>query len=182
MFFSSRHPKDLQKLAAETGNGALAGTLDEAAKFGHVLVLAIPWRNKEELPSPELFKGKIVIDTMNPYNSSGQVMDLGESTSSEEVARLLPGARLVKAFNTMFAADLRSGAFRTGNDRWAVFVAGDDEEAKRTVSQLIEDIGFVPIDTGSLKKGGRIQQPGSPVYTKTLTEEKARQILASTEK
>ena len=67
----------------------------------------------------------------------------------------------------------------SGNGRWAVFVAGDDAEAKRTVSGLIDEIGFVPIDTGSLREGGRLQQPGSPVYGKRLTEEKARAALQS---
>jgi predicted dinucleotide-binding enzyme len=114
---------------------------------------------------------------MNPYSAFGSVMDLGGSTSSEEVAKLLPGARLVKAFNTMPVRDLRSEAFKSGNDRLAIFVAGDDPEAKQTVSRLIEGIGFVPIDTGSLKEGGWLQQPGSPIYAKRLTEEQARAIL-----
>ena len=110
------------------------GTLEEATRFGEVVVLAIPWRKKEDLPQMDLFKGKIVIDAMNPYSAIGNVIDLGDRTSSEEVARLLPGARLVKAFNTMGFADLQSGAFRSGKDRWAIFVAGDDAEAKRIVS------------------------------------------------
>jgi 8-hydroxy-5-deazaflavin:NADPH oxidoreductase len=179
IFFSSRHPEKLQELAEEVGNGAKAGTPEEAAKFGEVLVLAIPWRNKEGLPNPDLFKGKVVIDTMNPYSAFGRVMDLGESTSSEEVAKVLPGARLVKAFNTMSSGDLRSEAFKSGKDRWTIFVAGDDADAKRVVSGLIEEIGLFPFDTGSLRDGGRLQQPGSPVYTKLLTEQQARTILQS---
>jgi len=179
VFLSSRHPKDLQKLVKEIGKGAQAGTLEEAVRFGDVVVLAIPWRSKQDLPKADLFKGKAVIDTMNPYSSFGTVMDLGESTSSEEVAKLLPGARLVKAFNTMRAGDLKSGAFRSGKDRWAMFVAGDDAKAKGVVSALIEEIGFVPIDTGSLREGGKSQQPGSLVYAKTLTEEQARALLPS---
>jgi hypothetical protein len=179
VFLSSRHPKDLQKLVREIGRGARAGTIEEAASFGDVDVLAIPWRSKQDLPRADLFKGKVVIDTMNPYSALGTVMNLGESTSSEEVAKLLPGARLVKAFNTMRAGDLKSGAFKSGKDRWAMFVAGDDEEAKRVASGLIEEIGFVPIDTGSLREGGKLQQPGSPVYVKTLTEEQARALLPS---
>jgi len=190
VFFSSRHPDDLQKLAREAGNGAQAGTLEEAARFGDVLLLAIPWRSRESLPNAELFTGKVVIDAMNPYTSFGSVMDLGESSSSEEVARLLPGARLVKAFNTMAFQDLKGGAFRTGKDRWVIYVAGDDADAKRMVSGLTEDIGFVPIDTGSLREGGRMQQPGTTLYkgwgplqrTKPLTEEQARATLQSLKK
>ena len=182
VFFSSRHPNDLQKLVTEAGKGSRMGTLEEATRFGEVVVLAIPWRKKEDLPQMDLFKGKIVIDAMNPYSAIGKVIDLGDRTSSEEVARLLPGARLVKAFNTMGFADLQSGAFRSGKDRWAIFVAGDDAEAKRIVSGLIESIGFVPIDTGSLREGGRLQQPGPPIYAKRLTEEQARALLQSLKK
>jgi predicted dinucleotide-binding enzyme len=177
VFLSSRHPKDLQKLVKEIDKGAQAGTLAEAASFGEVMVLAIPWTKKEELPAPDLFKGKVAIDTMNPYSAFGSVIGLGESTSSEEVAKLLPGARLVKAFNTMPARALQSEAFKSGNDRLSIFAAGDDPEAKQIVSRLVEDIGFVPIDTGSLKEGGRSQQPGSPIYAERLTEEQARAIL-----
>ena len=179
VFLSSRHPDALQKLAKEMGNGARAGTPEEAARFADVVVLAIPWRNRHDLPRPGLFKGKVVIDAMNPYTADGKVMDLGDSTSSEDVAKLLPGARLVKAFNTMSSDDLRSGAFRSGDDRWAIFVAGDDKGAKEVVSRLIEDIGFVPIDTGSLKEGGRKQRPGSAIYGEPLTERRARSVLKS---
>jgi 8-hydroxy-5-deazaflavin:NADPH oxidoreductase len=190
VFFSSRHPKDLQKLAREAGSGAQAGTLEEAARFGDVLLLAIPWRNRESLPRAELFMGKVVIDAMNPYTAFGSVMDLGGSSSSEEVAKLLPGARLVKAFNTMAFRDLEAGAFRTGKDRWVIYVAGDDADAKRVVSGLIEEIGFVPVDTGSLREGGRMQQPGTALYkgwkplqrTKPLTEAEARATLQSLKK
>jgi 8-hydroxy-5-deazaflavin:NADPH oxidoreductase len=182
VFFSSRHPDDLQKLVTEAGKGARMGTLEEATRFGEVVVLAIPWRSKEDLPQSDLFRGKIVIDAMNPYSAFGKVMDLGESTSSEEVARLLPGARVVKAFNTLGFTDLQSGAFRSGKDRWAIFVAGDDAEAKRIGSGLIESIGFVPIATGSLREGGRLQQPGSPIYSRRLTEEQARALLQSLKK
>jgi predicted dinucleotide-binding enzyme len=177
IFLSSRHPKDLKKLVKEIGPGVQAGTLEEAADFGEVVVLAIPWRNKENLPRSDLFQGKIVVDAMNPYTAFGGVLNLGKSTSSEEVAKLLPGARLVKAFNTIAARDLQQAAFKSGRDRLSIFVAGDDPEAKRIVSGLIEEIGFVPIDTGSLKEGGRLQQPGSPIYTKRLTEEQARALL-----
>lgn len=179
VFVSSRHPKNLQKLVAEIDKGAQAGTLEEAAKFAEVIVLAIPWRNKQDLPPADMFSGKAVIDAMNPYSAFGQVMDLKDSTSSEEVAKLMPGARLVKAFNTMGANNLRSRAFKSGKERLTIFVAGDDAEAKGTVSKLIEDIGFVPVDTGSLKEGGRMQQPRSPLYTKLLTEEQARAMLQS---
>jgi 8-hydroxy-5-deazaflavin:NADPH oxidoreductase len=186
VFFSSRHPDELQDLVRGAGHGAQRGTLEEAARFGDVVVLTIPWRKKEGLPNPDLFRDKVVIDAMNPYSAllfgrgpSFRPMNLGVSTSSEETGKLLSGARLVKAFNTMAFADLQAGAFKSGKDRWAIFLAGDDVEAKQIVSGLIEDIGFVPVDTGSLRQGGRLQQPGSPIYTKRLTQEQAGTALQS---
>ena len=133
VFFSSRHPRDLEELAREAGSGAQAGTLEDAARFGEIIVLMIPWRKREDLPKHDLFKGKIVVDAMNPYSSFGRPIDLGDQTSSEEVAKLLPGARLVKAFNSMNYKDLEAGAFKTGKDRLTLFVAGDDPEAKEIV-------------------------------------------------
>jgi predicted dinucleotide-binding enzyme len=153
-------------------------TVESAAQFGEVVLLATPWRTPEALPSPNLLAGKIVIDAMNHYTSAGAVQDLGNSTSSEEVAKRLPGARIVKAFNTMYFETLRTGGKTEQKDRLVLFVAGDDAEAKAVVSKLIEDIGFAPVDTGSLHDGGRLQQPGSPIYNKPMIIEQAQKIVA----
>jgi predicted dinucleotide-binding enzyme len=174
---NSRGPGSLASLAKSLGPNACAMTVEGAAKFGEVIVLAVPWRNPAALPAPERVAGKIVIDAMNPYSAGGEVMDLGDTTSSEEVARRLPGARLVKAFNTMFYQTLASEARSSPENRLALFVAGDDAEAKKVVSRLIEEIGFAPVDTGSLREGGRKQQPGSPIYNKPMKLDKAIQIL-----
>jgi predicted dinucleotide-binding enzyme len=126
-----------------------------------------------------MVQGKIVVDAMNPYNLEGGLYDLGDSTSSEEVQKRLPGARLVKAFNTMYFERLAHEG-RTDlplPKRLAMFVAGDDAEAKKVVMHLIEQIGFDPVDTGSLREGGRRQQPGSPIYNVPITGEQARQRL-----
>src|SRR6266496_6324580 len=116
---------------------------------------------------------------MNPYAATGRVMDLGASSSSEEVARQLPGARLVKAFNTIYFKHLASHG-RTDlpiPERHVIFLAGDDAEAKAAVSRLIEEIGFAPMDTGSLAEGGRRQQPGSDIYNQPMTAADAQKIL-----
>jgi 8-hydroxy-5-deazaflavin:NADPH oxidoreductase len=186
VFFGSRYPDELQSLVKEAANGVRRGTLEEAAGFGEVAVFAIPWWKKEGLPQPDQFKGKVVVDATNPYSAlisgdgkSFRVKDMGDATSSEDVAKLLPAARLVKAFNTIAPADLKSEAFKSGGDRLAIFVAGDDLGAKHVVSGLIRDIGFVPVDTGSLREGGRLQKLGSPIHTKRLTEEQAVTALQS---
>jgi predicted dinucleotide-binding enzyme len=161
---------------------ARAATVDEAATFGEVVLLAVPFRSPEALPSAERVRGKIVIDAMNPYGRDGSIIDLGDSTSSEETAKRLPGARVVKAFNTIFWKHLEEQGRpdRPLPERRAIFVAGDDAEAKTVVSRLIEEIGFAPVDTGSLRDGGRRQQPGTPVYNRVLTPAQGVRALAET--
>lgn len=176
---NSRGPETLCELVDELGPAAHAATMEDAARFGDVVLLAVPWRNPEALPPAELLRGKIVIDAMNPYTLDGGVTDLGDSTSSEETLKRLPGARLVKAFNTIWYQHLATRG-RTDlplDQRHAVFVAGDDAEAKAVVSRLIEDAGFAPVETGGLREGGRRQQPGTALYNKILTGAEARALV-----
>jgi predicted dinucleotide-binding enzyme len=183
---NSRGPASLTGLATEINRavGATrvrATTAEEAAKFGEVIPLAVPWRKAEAWPEADAVRGKIVIDAINAYSATGGIVDLGSSTSSEEVQKRLPGARIVKAFNTIFWKHLaeQGRADLPLPKRRAIFLAGDDVEAKRIVSRLIEEIGFAPVDTGTLREGGRSQQPGAPVYDRNLTQEEAVGILAA---
>ncbi len=171
-------PESLREQVAQLGDKACAMTVAEAAAFGDVVLLALPWRAREDLPAQQL-AGKIVIDATNPYRPDSSLYDLGESTSSEEVLRTVPGARLVKAFNTLFARDLasRGRPELPVDERTAILVAGDDRPAKEIVSRLVEDIGFAPVDTGGLRDGGRLQQPGSPLYARRLTGAEARAAI-----
>jgi predicted dinucleotide-binding enzyme len=168
---NSRGPESLRALVAELGSRARAGSVDEAAAFGEVVLLAVPWRTPEALPWPELVRGKVVIDAMNPYTTSGGIADLGGSSSSEETAKRLPGARIVKAFNTIWYQHLaaRGRPDLPLPERQAIFVAGDDEEAKAVVFSLIEDIGFAAVDSGALREGGRRQEPNTPLYNQVVT-------------
>lgn len=177
---NSRGPESLKDLAQELGSRAQAMTIDDAARFGEVVLLAVPWRTPEALPHPDLLRGKIVIDAMNPYRPDGGFYDLGSSTSSEEVLKRIPGARLVKAFNTIYYVHLagRGRKDLPADERHTIYVAGDDAEAKQVVSRLIEEIGFAAIDTGSLREGGRMQQPDSPIYNQTYNGREAREFLA----
>ncbi len=176
---NSRGPESLKNLAAELGRGVRAMSVQDAAAFGQLVVLAVPWRKPEALPPASMVKGKIVIDAMNPYGPDFSVIDLSPSTSSEETAKRLPGCRLVKAFNTIHFKDLKTRGTEKREDRLVVWVAGDDQEAKSVVKGLIEEIGFAPFDTGSLHKGGRKQQPGSPIYNKPMTLDRAKEIFNS---
>ncbi|GCE12893.1 NADPH-dependent F420 reductase [Tengunoibacter tsumagoiensis] len=175
---NSRGPQSLVNFVHELGHNAQALSAEEVVQFGDVILLAIPWVKRDELPDAQLFTNKIVIDAMNPYSAIFQLIDLSPSTSSEEVARQLPQAHIVKAFNTMYFETLRTGGRTTPQNRLVIFLAGDNAQAKAIVSQLIEEIGFAPLDTGSLHEGGLLQQPGSPIYNIPLTVEEARKRLA----
>jgi len=175
---NSRGPHSLKDLEATLGHRVKALTPEEAIAHGDVVVLALPWRNRRELPGAKLFERKIVVDATNPYKPEGSVHDLGDSTSSEEIAKLMPGARVVKAFNTMYYKTLAREGKKSKDGRLAIFVAGDDEQAKQIVGKLIEDIGFAPVDTGSLHEGGRKQEPDSPIYNKPMAVDEARENLA----
>jgi len=176
---NSRGPDSLRDLVTLLGPRAHAMTVDEAASWGEVILLAVPWRSPEALPKPETVAGKIVIDAMNPYKANGTIYDLGETTSSEETAKRLPGARLVKAFNTIYYQHLadRGRTDLPVEQRHAIFVAGDDADAKSVVMRLIEEIGFAPVDAGTLRDGGRKQQPGSAIYNKPMTGKEAKAAL-----
>ena len=180
---NSRGPGTLSELAAQLGPNARASTIEEAEAFGEVVVLAIPFGSYASIPAGPL-SGKVVIDAMNYYPArDGEIdqIDRGGLTSSELVAGHLPGARLVKAFNTMHFKTLASAGYPAAPvaDRLAIFLAGDDPEAKATVSRLIEEIGFAPVDTGPLREGGRRQQPGSVINNRPMTPREAEEALSS---
>ena len=176
---NSRGPESLRALATSIGPRARTATVEDAARWADVVLLATPWRKPEALPSPDSVKGKVVIDAMNHYNPDFTLADLGDSTSSEETQKRLPGARLVKAFNTIYFQHLATRGRKDlpVDERHAIFLAGDDAEAKKVVARLIEEIGFAPVDTGSLRDGGLRQQPGSDIYNQVITGLEAKKAL-----
>ena len=174
---NSRGPETLRD---EEGDGIRAATVAEAAEFGDVVLVAIPYRERETLPVDEL-SDTTVIDAMNYYpGRDGEIAELEDdsTTSTELLARHLDSSRLVKAFNTLEAGTLEEDGRRSGDHRRLVlFASGDDELAKRTVMELIDEVGFDPVDLGDLADGGRLQQPGSPIYGAELTNPEAREAL-----
>lgn len=177
---NSRGPETLRDVEARLGEHAHAVTAEEAAQFGDVVVVSIPFGRYAEIPAASL-DGKTVIDTGNYYpERDGHVeeLDQGRTTSSELVQRHLASAHVVKAFNAIRFDDLRDQADRDGAARLrAIPVSGDDPEAKGTVMQLIDQIGFAPVDAGPLGDGGRRHQPGTPVYAVDLTAGQLRERL-----
>jgi predicted dinucleotide-binding enzyme len=178
---NSRGPETLKDLAEELGENVRAVTLAEAAEFGDVVFVSIPFGKYKELPA-EALTGKLVIDSNNYYpdrDGNYAELDEGKTTSSELLAEHLKGARVVKAFNTIWFEHLKSqgNTDLAPEDRRVIFIAGDDERAKETIAKLIDDIGFAAVDTGPLGEGGKRQQPGSAVYNKDLKPEEAEYIL-----
>ncbi len=179
---NSRGPETLKDLIAELGTDAQAATIEDAARFGEVVLISIPFGKYKTLPV-EAFRGKIVIDSNNYYpNRDGQITELDNdsTTSSEMLEQHLKGARVVKSFNTIWSEHLKTQGNKSLNleERRVIFIASDDSGAKETVAKLIEEIGFAAVDTGFLPDGGQRQQPGTPVYNKTLTVAEAKNILA----
>jgi 8-hydroxy-5-deazaflavin:NADPH oxidoreductase len=179
VMFSSRNLENDKALAARLGGGARAGTPREAAAFGEVVMVSVPYG---ALPSVgkdlgDLLKGKVVIDTCNPFpGRDGKIAewarDKGAGLASAE---LLPGARLVRAFNAIGAARMGSAYQEPG--RVGMPIAGDDATAVAVASRLIREIGYEPVLIGGLAKG-RYLIPGSPLAGERSAEE-IRKIAAT---
>ena len=130
---NSRGPASLVSIVAEIGPQARAATVDEAIAFGDVVVLAIPYGEYQALPLARL-KGKIVIDAMNYYSQRDGVIDFGDLTSTELIARHIPDGRVLKAFNTMYYETLATKGNPSAplDDRLVIFVSGDSPDARST--------------------------------------------------
>ncbi len=175
---NSRGPETLEDLVEEIGPGVRAATVEDAAGFGEVVMEAIPFGRYTSLPAERL-AGKVFITASNYYPARDGELDLGGRASSELVAEHLSGARVVKAFNTIYFARLRDNGRPEApvEKREVIFVSGDDGEAKGVVSGLIEEIGFAPVDVGTLAESRR-QEPSSPVYNVAMNPDQAREMLA----
>jgi predicted dinucleotide-binding enzyme len=176
---NSRGPQSLAGLVAEIGSNAQATTGQGAVDASDIIVIAVPWTKREEaLGEIEGWDDKIVVDAMNAYTEDFEIEDLGKKTSTEFIRALVPGARVVKAFNTIYYKRLASeGAPKGTKGRLAIPVASDDAGAKRVVMELIDEIGFDPVDNGPLVEGGRKQQPGSPIYNQPIGAKEMREEL-----
>lgn len=178
---NSRGPQTLADLVKELGPHARAGTVAEAADAGDIVVVTIPLKNIGDVPVRPLV-GKIVIDTNNYYpQRDGHIADLDNesSTTSELLQRHLRASKVVKAFNHIYAADLTTHPQAKGTpNRRALAIAGDDEQAKRVVADLIDRFGFDVVDIGPLADSWRIQRD-TPGYGPRRTAEELRRDLAA---
>jgi predicted dinucleotide-binding enzyme len=166
---NSRGPDALASLVQELGSGATAATPQEAADQ-KIVVLAVNWpKVQTALFSIPDWKGRVIVDATNRVASYSPLAlgDISGRTSSEIVADLAPGAKVVKAFNTVPMSWISD--FSAAKPRTVLFISGDHDDAKKPINDLIEQIGFSCIDLGSLAIGGRLQQLGGPLAGIRLT-------------
>jgi predicted dinucleotide-binding enzyme len=178
---NSRGPDTLSALVAELGPRARAATPADAAKAGDIVVVTIPLKNYRSVPVAPLV-GKIVIDTNNYYpERDGHIPELdNETTTTAELLQShLPQSKVVKAFNHIYAAQLTTDGLPAGaKNRRALVIAGNDREAKASVTHLLDQFGFDTVDAGPLSEGWRIQRD-TPGYGPRRTVEELRKDLAA---
>lgn len=182
--FSSRHPDRLDRLVAESGPNASRGSIEEALALGEVFLISIPYGS---LPAfgdryGSQLSGRIVMETGNPYperdgDVARQVLDSGLGTGHWS-ARWLPGARLVRAFNSVWDRTLAREAHRTP-PQVGVPLAADDTDAREIAAGLVRDAGFDPVLVGPLSRA-REFDVGTPVYNTNMSGPEVRRALGLT--
>jgi predicted dinucleotide-binding enzyme len=169
---SRRGPESLAGKVAELGHGAFAARVEQAASLDYV-VLAVPWPNVEDaLRGLPAWNGRVLIDATNAfseYSPNLVLANLGNKGASEMVAGLAPGARVVKAFNSIVTDRFNEGPIKDGGRR-VIFVSGDDPEPVEFVKCLIASFGFAPVYLVGLVVGGRLQQAGGPLAGRDLVD------------
>ena len=179
---NSRGPETLQDLIRDLGPQARAGTPAQAAEAGDIVVVTIPLKNIGDVPVAPL-AGKIVIDTNNYYpQRDGQIRELDneETTTSELLQRHLPDSKVVKAFNHIYAAALTTDGQPAGTPgRRALAISGDDADANRIVTRLIDQFGFDVVDLGPLSESWRIQRDTPGYGPRRTAEELGRDLAAA---
>jgi predicted dinucleotide-binding enzyme len=177
MFSFSRHPERLQALATQIGANAMTGTPAAANRFAEVILFAPNfWLAQEAMAQAGSLAGKIVIDTTNPYYWDGKTMTrmVGENISGvENLQKLMPEARWVKAYSSFQPSALCRLAERSPEARLAVAIASDDKAAKAIVAQLAQDSGGRPFDLGALRNARLMEIPGPFSFSDDLTLEAA---------
>ena len=178
VMFASRHPDELKDLAAKAGNGAKLGTPAEAAAFGQVVLIAVPYKNFAEVAksSDAALQGKVVFDASNAIESRDGVMaeDVHKEGIGKVSASLLPGVHLVRGFNAIHYTDMDQGGKKDGQ-QLGIPLSSDDPEAIKVASELVRQAGFEPIVV-PLARAGEIG-PGRPLGSGPFTSTEWKQKL-----
>lgn len=179
--FASRHPEELKSLVAKLGKAASAGTPAEAARFGEVVMVSVPLIAMVALARDvaPLLAGKVVLDTGNAYekrdgDAAREAMKHPQG-SAAWAAAMFPGARWVKAFNSVYFKTLEAEAHRDG-DKVGIPLASDDRAALEVAAQLVRDAGFDPVIAGPLARGKEFE-PGTRPYNTGMTGPEVRKVL-----
>jgi predicted dinucleotide-binding enzyme len=179
LLISSRNPEKLRALAREIGPNVTVGTPREAAAFGEVVLVSVPYHATPQIGRDYAsdLKGKVVLDTGNPYPSRDGEMAVRDRLRGTGVAsaEYLPGTRLVRAFNAIGADSLTRDAFRAP-ERIGIPLAADDPQAMKIASQLVSDAGFDPVSVGKLARAREFDY-GTPVYVRGMTAAELRVAL-----
>jgi predicted dinucleotide-binding enzyme len=180
VLMSSRHPEELRPLATSLGSRARVGTPREAAEFGEVVLVSVPYAAMPQIGKDNVaqLKGKVVLDTSNPVEGRDGTMAVAAQKKGAGVAtaEFLPGTRVVRAFNCIPAASLANNANRTP-ERIAIPIGGDDKAAVAVAERLVRDAGFDPVNVGSLAQTRQFDL-GQPLATGNLTAAEMRKALA----
>jgi len=179
LLISSRHPEQLRALATELGPNVKAGTPREAAAFGEVVLVSVPYHATPQVGrdfAAEL-KGKVVLDTGNPYPSRDGEMAVRDRVRGTGVAakEYLPGTKPVRAFNAINSGPLADESFREP-ERLGIPLASDDANAMKVAEQLVLDAGFDPVPVGGLSRAREFDF-GTPVYVRGMTAAELRKAL-----
>jgi hypothetical protein len=179
ILFSSRNPDELAELVARTGPRTRAGFPDEAARFGDVVLIAVPYGALPQVGRDQgpLMQRKVVIDCGNPREDrdgpmAAEAMEKGTGVASAEH---LPGVRLVRAFNSVSFTMVERQAHREG-ELIGIPIAGDDTEAVEITARLVRDAGFDPVIVGPLARAREFDR-GTSVYVTGMTARELREAL-----
>jgi predicted dinucleotide-binding enzyme len=179
---ASRHPETLMPLAERLGPSASIGTPEDAAAFGEVVMLTVPLKAVPDLAVElaPLLRGKVVLDTGNAYErrdaDAARTASQHPQGSAAWAAAMFPGARWVKAFNTVYFKTLEREAHREG-DRVGIPLASDDRQALDTAAALVRDAGFDPVIVGPLARG-REFEPATASYNTGMSGPELRRLFA----
>ena len=180
VMFSSRHPDELKEMVGKLGNLAQAGTVEQAIAFGDVLFIAVPYGAIPQIGKDyaQAMKGKVMLDACNAVQArDGAVAEEVEQNGIGATSqKYLPGARVVRAFNTMSYAIFAREAHRP-DPKLAIPIAGDDPQAVQVAAGLVRDAGFDPVVVGKLADARRFQR-GQPGYGQPVSAAELKQKLS----
>jgi predicted dinucleotide-binding enzyme len=179
---NSRGPESLGLVLTVLLPGAVALSVQEVAQKSDLIILAMPLNKYSMLPR-KLFVGKIIVDAMNYWPpTEGEIPEFmnADVTSSEYLQRYFKGSRVVKTLNHVAYNEIEEHSLPYGQPtRRAIALAGDDSDAKKKVAQLIDTLGFDPIDLGGIRQGYKFQ-PDTQLFNARLTKDQIKQLAAAT--